>query len=128
MPPRGQLMLTLPAGTSTWRADDGTGAVILGEDGDAVYFGGMHPGKIQIFDMEIYQDPQRIVGPHPMGGGLTPMTVTRDAQVRYRGGPKSEILTQVFRGRHGGVFWRIWTDGPGYPLPTAMWDTCRAKI
>ena len=30
---QGQLMLTLPAGTSTWRADDGTGAVILGEDG-----------------------------------------------------------------------------------------------
>ena len=26
------------------------------------------------------------------------MTVTRDAQVRYRGGPKSEILTQVSEG------------------------------
>lgn len=93
---QGQLMLTLPAGTSTWRADDGTGAVILGEDGTP-YISAECIRENSDIDMEIYQDPQRIVA-RTRWEGLTPMTVTRDAQVRYRGGPKSEILTQVSEG------------------------------
>ena len=74
---QGQLMLTLPAGTSTWRADDGTGAVILGEDGTP-YISAECIRENSDIDMEIYQDPQRIVA-RTRWEGLTPMTVTRDA-------------------------------------------------
>ena len=93
---QGQLMLTLPAGTSTWRADDGTGAVILERTGRRI-FRRNASGKIQILIWKFIRIPSGS-WPATRMEGLTPMTVTRDAQVRYRGGPKSEILTQVSEG------------------------------
>ena len=91
-----RLMLTLPAGTSTWSPGDGSGAVILGEDGTP-YISAECIRENSDIDMEIYQDPQRIVA-RTKWSGITAMTVTGDTQVRYRGGPKSEILTEVSAG------------------------------
>lgn len=93
---QGTLMLTLPAGTVTWTVGDGSGAVILGEDGSP-YISAQIIRENSDIDMEIYQEPNRVVA-RTKWTGLTAMNVTEDTQVRYRGGPKSEILTEVSEG------------------------------
>ena len=92
----GQLMLTLPAGTSTWTPDDGSGAVVLGEDGNP-YISAACIQENSDIDMEIYSEPNRIVA-RTVWDGLSTAVVTETTQVRYRGGPKSEILTEVQEG------------------------------
>ena len=90
------LMLTLPAGTSTWTAGDGSGAVILGEDGTP-YISADCIRENSDIDLEIYQEPDRIVA-RTNWDGLETRTAGEDTAVRYRGGPKSEILTKLQKG------------------------------
>ena len=92
----GFLMLTLPGGTSTWTPGDGTGAIMLGEDGTP-YISAECIRENSDIDMEILEEPYRLVA-RTSWYGLTACTVTEDTKVRYRGGLKSEILTEVEKG------------------------------
>ena len=92
----GQLMLTLPSGTLTWTPDDGSGAVILGSDGNP-YISAECVKENSDIDLEIYSEPNRVVA-RTQWDGVRTATVTETAQVRYRGGPRSEILTEVQAG------------------------------
>lgn len=92
----GQLMLTLPSGTLTWTPEDGSGAVILGSDGNP-YISAECVKENSDIDLEIYSEPNRVVACTQWDGVRT-ATVTETAQVRYRGGPRSEILTEVQAG------------------------------
>jgi spore germination protein YaaH len=92
----GQLMLTLPSGTLTWTPGDGSGAVMLGEDGTPYISAGCVQENSDI-DMDIYQDPARITA-RTVWEGVETAAVREDTAVRYRGGPKSEILTEVAAG------------------------------
>lgn len=92
----GQLMLTLPSGTLTWTPGDGSGAVILGSDGNP-YISAECVKENSDIDLEIYSEPNRVVA-RTQWDGVRTATVTETAQVRYRGGPRSEILTEVQAG------------------------------
>ena len=92
----GQLMLTLPSGTLTWTPEDGNGAVILGSDGNP-YISAECVKENSDIDLEIYSEPNRVVA-RTQWDGVRTATVTETAQVRYRGGPRSEILTEVQAG------------------------------
>lgn len=92
----GQLMLTLPSGTLTWTPEDGSGAVILGSDGSP-YISAECVKENSDIDLEIYSEPNRVVA-RTQWDGVRTATVTETAQVRYRGGPRSEILTEVQAG------------------------------
>ena len=92
----GQLMLTLPSGTLTWTPEDGSGAVILGSDGNP-YISAECVKENSDIDLEIYSEPNRVVA-RTQWDGVRTATVTEMAQVRYRGGPRSEILTEVQAG------------------------------
>lgn len=92
----GQLMLTLPSGTLTWTPGDGSGAVILGSDGSP-YISAECVKENSDIDLEIYSEPNRVVA-RTQWDGVRTATVTETAQVRYRGGPRSEILTEVQAG------------------------------
>ena len=92
----GQLMLTLPSGTLTWTPEDGSGAVILGSDGNP-YISAECVKENSDIDLEIYSEPNRVVA-RTQWDGVRTATVTETAQVRYRGGPRSEILTEVQAG------------------------------
>ena len=92
----GQLMLTLPSGTLTWTPEDGSGAVILGSDGGP-YISAECVKENSDIDLEIYSEPNRVVA-RTQWDGVRTATVTETAQVRYRGGPRSEILTEVQAG------------------------------
>ncbi len=92
----GQLMLTLPSGTLTWTPEDGSGAVILGSDGSP-YISAECVKENSDIDLEIYSEPNRVVA-RTQWDGVRTATVTETTQVRYRGGPRSEILTEVQAG------------------------------
>lgn len=92
----GQLMLTLPSGTLTWTPGDGSGAVILGSDGNP-YISAECVKENSDIDLEIYSEPNRVVA-RTQWDGVRTATVTETTQVRYRGGPRSEILTEVQAG------------------------------
>ena len=92
----GQLMLTLPSGTLTWTPEDGSGAVILGSDGGP-YISAECVKENSDIDLEIYSEPNRVVA-RTQWDGVRTATVTETTQVRYRGGPRSEILTEVQAG------------------------------
>lgn len=92
----GQLMLTLPSGTLTWTPEDGSGAVILGSDGNP-YISAECVKENSDIDLEIYSEPNRVVA-RTQWDGVRTATVTETTQVRYRGGPRSEILTEVQAG------------------------------
>ena len=92
----GQLMLTLPSGTLTWTPEDGRGAVILGRDGSP-YISAECVKENSDIDLEIYSEPNRVVA-RTQWDGVRTATVTETTQVRYRGGPRSEILTEVQAG------------------------------
>ncbi len=93
---RAQLMLTLPEGTLSWTPDDGSSAVILGEDGTP-YISAACIQENSDIDLTIYQDPDRVVA-RTDWSGIEARTVTENTPVRYRGGPKSEILTELQAG------------------------------
>ena len=91
-----QMLLTLPEGTLSWSQGDGTGALILGEDGSP-YLSAACIQENSDIEMEILEDPQRIVA-RTDWDQVTGATVTEDTSVRYRGGRRSEILTKVKKG------------------------------
>ncbi len=93
---RQTLMLTLPEGTLTWMADDGTEAVLLSEEGTP-YISAACVQENSDIDMEIYREPDR-VSARTEWDGLETRTAGKDTQVRYRGGPKSEVLTELKEG------------------------------
>ena len=91
----GKLLLTLPDGTKTWTPDDGSNAVL--KDGDTVYISADCIGENSDIDLEVYQDPWRVVA-RTKWTNLTAETVTKDDVIRFRGGPKSDVLTSVKEG------------------------------
>lgn len=91
----GSLLLTLPEGTSSWKPDDGSGAVLL--EGQTPYISAECVKENSDIDMEILPDPWRVTA-RTKWSGLSVEKVTADTQVRYRGGPKAEILTYVKTG------------------------------
>ena len=92
----GNLMLTLPAGTSTWAPEDGSGAVVLGDDGTPWISAACIQENSDI-DLELYSEPNRIVA-RTEWNQVSTATVTETVKIRYRGGPKSEVLTEVNEG------------------------------
>ena len=82
---RAQLMLTLPEGTLSWTPDDGSSAVILGEDGTP-YISAACIQENSDIDLTIYQDPDRVVA-RTDWSGIEARTVTENTPVRYPGRP-----------------------------------------
>ena len=91
----GQMLLTLPEGTLKWTPDDGSGDLVW--KGETLYIAADCVQKNADIDMEILEEPNRIVA-RTRWNNLAAETVTEDTPVRYRGGPKSEILTYVSKG------------------------------
>ena len=91
----GSLLLTLPEGTSSWKPDDGSGAVLL--EGQTPYISAECVKENSDIDMAVLQEPWRVTA-RTKWSGLSVEKVTADTQVRYRGGPKAEILTYVKAG------------------------------
>lgn len=89
------LLLTMPSGTQAWSPEDGSGNV-LSENGD-IYISADCVENYSDIDMQTFSDPYRVVA-RTAWNNITAETVTADTAVRYRGGPKSEILTQVKAG------------------------------
>lgn len=98
------LLYTLPEGTI--RADVGSteyelqkektsvGYTILKMEGDAAYIALDFVQEYTNIDFQMYEDPNRVMIVSDWGE-TTVATVKRDTQVRYRGGVKSPILTDV---------------------------------
>ena len=90
-----KLLLTLPDGTKTWTPGDESKAVL--KDGDTVYISADCIGENSDIDVEVYQDPWRVVA-RTRWTNLTAETVKKDDVIRFRGGPKSDVLTSVKAG------------------------------
>ncbi|MCC6094589.1 MAG: glycosyl hydrolase family 18 [Eubacterium sp.] len=90
-----ELLLTLPDGTQKWKPDDGSGAVLL--DGDQVYISAECIAENSDIDMKTYENPWRVVA-RTKWTNLTAETVTEDDVIRYRGGPKADVLCSVKAG------------------------------
>lgn len=90
-----QLLLTLPSGTLTWTADDGSGNLIM-IDGTP-YISAECIRDNSDIDLTTYSDPNRLVARNEWEDVKT-ASVTEDTEVRYRGGPKSAIITEVKKG------------------------------
>lgn len=93
---KGQLLQTLPAGTKTWAPEDGTGDLIL--DGEQqLWISADLILENSDLEMEILTDPGRLVV-RTRFENLTTCIATKKAPVRYRGGRKSEVLTELAAG------------------------------
>ena len=90
-----QLLLTLPAGTNVWSVGDGSGVLL--KEGGKLYVSASCIKENSDIDMEILQDPWRIVA-RTKWTNLAAETVTEDTVVRFGGGPKSEVLTSLKEG------------------------------
>lgn len=90
-----QLMLTLPGGTCIWSPDDGTGAVL--DDGENAWISADLIRDYSDVDLVTLEEPGRVVI-RTKWSDLSTCTATKKTQVRYRGGRKSEILTEVEAG------------------------------
>ena len=91
--PANTLYLTLPKEERTWTPEDGSGAVVL-VDG-LPYISAACIRENSDLDMEEFD---RRVVVRTEWDNLETATVTSDAAVRYRGGPKSEVLTTAPEG------------------------------
>ncbi len=91
----GELLLTLPGETLSWSPQDGSGMVI--NDGENVWIRAELLSAYSDVDITILEDPDRVVIRNEWED-LTTCTVTKDSQVRYRGGRRSDILTEVSAG------------------------------
>ena len=91
--PAQTLYLTLPSGTETWTPDDDSGAVRLVEG--VPYISAECIRDNSDIDMGIYDN--RIVA-RTKWDGLQTAEVLENTSVRYRGGPKSEVLTTAKKG------------------------------
>ncbi len=90
-----ELLLTLPEGTLRWSAADGSGAVL--NDGEDVWIRADIIQQNSDVDLTILEDPGRVVV-RTDWTDLATCTVTKTGQVRYRGGRRSDILTEVQAG------------------------------
>ena len=91
----GQMMMTLPSETLTWVPNDGSGELIQDEQGN-IYISTDVIQNYSDIDFQVLEEPNRVVA--RTNWNVTTGTITEDTQVRYRGGPKSEILTEVAAG------------------------------
>ncbi|MBR2187837.1 MAG: SH3 domain-containing protein [Eubacterium sp.] len=91
--PSQTLYLTLPEETRTWTPDDGTGAVVL-EEG-LPYLSAACISENSAADVSEYD--RRIVI-RTSWDGLETAEVVENTPVRYRGGPKSDVLTTLKSG------------------------------
>lgn len=91
----GELILTLPEGTETWTVGDGSGA--LAEIDGTVYVSASWLGENADIDLATYTEPNRVVARNAWSN-VTTATAKNDTKVRYRGGPKSKILTELKSG------------------------------
>ena len=86
------LRLTSPSGTVSWTAEDGSGDLLV--EGGLPYISAECIRDNSDIDLEIFSEPQRIVA-RTSWTDLSAMKVNESGEVRYRGGPKSEVLTSV---------------------------------
>ena len=89
-----QMLLTMPSGTQKWSVGE-TEDVIL-ED-DTIYISADCVKENSDIDMEILEAPHRIVA-RTNWKNIAAETMLEDAVVRFRGGPKAEVLTKVKAG------------------------------
>ncbi len=89
-----QLLLALPEGTLSWTVSDGEELI---REGDTLYISAECVQENSDIDMTILEDPHRVVA-RTSWDNLAAETVLEDDEIRYRGGPKSEILTYVKAG------------------------------
>ncbi len=90
-----QLVLTLPEETLRWSPSDGSGAVLL--EGEQVWISAEILKENSDVDAALLEEPYRVVV-RSRWNDLTTCTVKEKTQVRYRGGRKSEILTEAAAG------------------------------
>ena len=90
-----QLILTLPGETLSWSPDDGSGSVL--EDGENTWIAADLLRDQSDVEISILEEPSRVVV-RSRWQDLSTCTVTKKAQIRYRGGRKSEILTEAAAG------------------------------
>lgn len=90
-----QLVLTLQGENLTWSPEDGSGAVLV--DGENVWISAELIRDHSDVDISILSEPDRVVIRNEWTDIQT-CTVMKATQVRYRGGRKSEILTEVSAG------------------------------
>ena len=91
----GTLTLTLPEGTSTWTADDGSGTLL--EQNGTVYVASDWLKDNSDIDLTTAENPHRVIARNQWSGVKT-ARVDSDTPVRYRGGPKSAVLTELKAG------------------------------
>ncbi|MDO4489902.1 MAG: glycosyl hydrolase family 18 protein [Lachnospiraceae bacterium] len=91
----GQLLLTLPQETYTWSPEDGSGAVL--NDGENIWINAELLLENSDVDITILEDPGRVVV-RTKWQELSTCTVLKNTQIRYRGGRKSEVLTEAVPG------------------------------
>lgn len=91
----GTLTLTLPEGTNTWTADDGSGT-LLAQNG-TVYLSADWLKENSDIDLTTAENPHRVIARNKWSGVKTAQ-VQSDTPVRYRGGPKSRVLTELKAG------------------------------
>lgn len=90
-----QLFLTLPGETLSWSPDDGSGSVL--EDGENTWIAADLIREQSDVDLSVLEEPSRVVV-RSRWQDLSTCTVTKKAQIRYRGGRKSEVLTEAAAG------------------------------
>lgn len=91
----GELLLTLPAETLRWIPEDGSGAVL--KEGETVWIAADVIRENSDLELSVLQEPNRVVIRNQWAD-LSTCTITGKAQIRYRGGRKSEILTEAAAG------------------------------
>lgn len=89
-----QMLLTMPSGTLKWSVDESEEVILID---DTIYISADCVMENSDIDMEIFDNPSRIVA-RTNWKNIAAETMVEDAPVRFRGGPKSEILTRVKAG------------------------------
>lgn len=92
----GMLTLTLPEGTNTWQLDDESG-IIRTVNGNPCIRADWLKENADI-DLNTYENPARIVVRNTWKN-LKTATAKSSTEVRYRGGPKSKVLTTLEKGK-----------------------------
>ncbi len=90
-----QMIMTLPASTLAWTPNDGSGDVIKTDSGD-IYISTDCIAANSDIELQVLEEPYRVVA--RTNWNVATGTITQDTEVRYKGGPKSEILTTVSEG------------------------------
>ena len=89
------MLLTLPEGTVSWKMGENDGSLI--EINGMPYLSAACVKAYSDIDMNIYDDPQRIVA-RTVWDNVAAERVTADAAVRNRADKKGEVLTYVSEG------------------------------